>query len=164
MLYTLGGPADKERGWGRAGETWAFMASLGELGGETWFQLGDRDLALHVWRTHQLRERRTLTEIVAEVARRFAIRASVLPMSDDPVRTIVETPDGPLAFQRYFVERRCAPHVARRPLSRAPTGRDCRRRFGTPCRRRDSGAIVICPSNPFLSVDPILAIAGRCAR
>ncbi len=159
VLYTLGDRADKDRGWGRAGETWAFMASLGELGGETWFQLGDRDLALHVWRTHQLRSGRTLTEIVADVARRFAIRASVLPMSDDPVRTIVETPEGPLAFQRYFVERRCAPTLrgvrfegadratAPRPVRDSLTASDLR-------------AIVICPSNPYLSVDPILAMPG----
>jgi LPPG:FO 2-phospho-L-lactate transferase len=162
VLYTLGDRADKDRGWGRAAETWAFMASLDELGGETWFQLGDRDLALHVWRTHQLRSGRTLTEIVVDVARRLAIRASVLPMSDDPVRTIVETAEGSLAFQRYFVERRCAPALrgvrfegadraaATRAVRDALTGSDLR-------------AIVICPSNPYLSIDPILATPGVCA-
>ncbi len=159
VLYTLGGLADKERGWGRAGESWNFMASLGELGGETWFNLGDRDLALHVWRTQQLREGRSLTQIVAEVARRFGIRATILPMSDDPVRTIIETSDGVLAFQRYFVERRCAPSV----LAIDFDGAD-RARLSTPVRdalqASDLTAIVICPSNPFLSVDPILAIPG----
>ncbi len=159
VLYTLAGLADKQRGWGRAGESWNFMASLGELGGETWFQLGDRDLALHVWRTHQLRGGRSLTDIVADIARRLAIRATVLPMSDDPVRTIVETPDGPLAFQRYFVERRCAPELRAVHFDGAD-----RARLSTPVQEalRSPGlrAIVICPSNPFLSVDPILATPG----
>lgn len=159
VLYTLGGLADKDRGWGRAGESWNFMASLGELGGETWFNLGDRDLALHVWRTQQLRAGRLLTDVVGEVARRFAIRATILPMSDDPIRTIVETPDGPLAFQRYFVERRCAPRllgVRFEGVDRASMSAQARDALSAP----DLKAIVICPSNPFLSVDPILATPG----
>jgi LPPG:FO 2-phospho-L-lactate transferase len=156
VLYTLGGRADKERGWGRAEESWRFLSALGELGGETWFQLGDLDLALHVLRTQGLRAGRPLTAIVAEVARRFDIRSTILPMSDDPICTIVETPEGDLAFQRYFVERRCAPEVLRIRFdgaSEARTSVQVREALEAPGLR----AIVICPSNPYLSVDPILA-------
>lgn len=159
VLYTLGGRADKERGWGRAGESWSFMASLAELGGETWFNLGDRDLALHIWRTQQLRAGRTLTDVVAEVARRFDIRSNILPMSDDPIRTVVETPEGALPFQRYFVEGRCAPRllgVRFDGLDGAIVSAPARAALTT----SDLKAIVICPSNPFLSVDPILATPG----
>ena len=159
VLYTLAGLQDKERGWGRAGESWNFMAGLGELGGETWFNLGDRDLALHVWRSQQMRAGRRLTDIIGDVARRFAIGATILPMSDNPIRTIVETPDGPLAFQRYFVERRCAPRllgVRFEGLDRARLSAPVRDALRAP----DLKAIVICPSNPFLSVDPILATPG----
>jgi LPPG:FO 2-phospho-L-lactate transferase len=156
VLYTLGGRADKERGWGRAEESWRFLSALGELGGETWFQLGDLDLALHVLRTQGLRAGRPLTAIVAEVVRRFDIRSTILPMSDDPICTIVETPEGDLAFQRYFVERRCAPEVLRIRFdgaSEARTSVQVREALEAPGLR----AIVICPSNPYLSVDPILA-------
>ncbi len=156
VLYTLGGRADKERGWGRAEESWRFLSALGELGGETWFQLGDLDLALHVLRTQGLRAGRPLTAIVAEVARRFDIRSTILPMSDDPIRTIVETPEGDLAFQRYFVERRCAPEVLVIRFDGADNARasaQVRQALEAP----GLSAIVICPSNPYLSVDPILA-------
>jgi LPPG:FO 2-phospho-L-lactate transferase len=156
VLYTLGGRADKERGWGRADESWRFLSALGELGGETWFQLGDLDLALHVLRTQALRAGRTPTAIIGEVARLFDIRSTILPMSDDPIRTIVETPEGDLAFQRYFVERRCAPEVLGIRFDGATKAR-----ASTPVHEALKApglrAIVICPSNPYLSVDPILA-------
>ncbi|MBO0711185.1 MAG: 2-phospho-L-lactate transferase [Acetobacteraceae bacterium] len=157
VLYTLGGRADKERGWGRAEESWNFMAALAELGGETWFQLGDRDLALHVRRTQELRAGRSLTAVVAEVARRFGIRAAILPVSDDPIRTIVETPEGVLAFQRYFVERRCVPQVLSirfEGASQARASAQVREALAAPGLR----AVVICPSNPYLSIDPILVV------
>ncbi|MGH6798423.1 MAG: 2-phospho-L-lactate transferase, partial [Roseiarcus sp.] len=156
VLYTLGGRADKERGWGRADESWSFLSALGELGGETWFKLGDGDLALHVLRTQALRAGRTPTAIVADVARRFGIRSRILPMSDHPIRTIVETPEGDLPFQRYFVERRCAPEVLGTRFDGASEARasaQVRESLEAPGLR----AIVICPSNPYLSVDPILA-------
>jgi LPPG:FO 2-phospho-L-lactate transferase len=156
VLYTLGGRADKERGWGRADESWRFLSALSELGGETWFQLGDRDLALHVLRTQRLQTGRTLTAIVGEVARRFDIRSTILPMSDDPIRTIVETPEGDLAFQRYFVERRCAPEVLGIRFDGAGEARasaQVREALEAPGLL----SVVICPSNPYLSVDPILA-------
>ena len=159
VLYTLGGRADKERGWGRAGETWNFMAACGELGAETWFRLGDRDLALHIIRTDHLRRGGSLTAFVADVARRFGIEATILPMSDDPIRTMVETPEGRLSFQRYFVERRCEPTMRAirfDGLAQASTTEPVRDALRAPELR----AIVICPSNPFLSVDPILATPG----
>jgi LPPG:FO 2-phospho-L-lactate transferase len=159
VLYTLGARADKERGWGRAGETWNFMAALAELGGEAWFNLGDRDLALHVWRTHALRSGRTLTEAVGAVARRFGVRASVLPMSDDPVRTIVETDEGALPFQRYFVERRCAPRLRAVRFEGAERARPSAE-VAEALESRDLRAVVVCPSNPYLSIDPILAVPG----
>lgn len=159
VLYTLGGVADPERGWGRENETWHFMAALRELGGEQWFQLGDRDLALHVERTRFLHEGRTLTSFVAHAASRFGINARILPMTDDRVRTIVETDEGDLPFQRYFVERRCAPAVRRLRFDGAEHSHPSP---GVLEAIADPGlrAIVICPSNPYLSVDPILAVPG----
>jgi LPPG:FO 2-phospho-L-lactate transferase len=159
VLYTLADRNDQERGWGRADETWNFMSALAEVGGETWFNLGDRDLALHVERTRRLREGQSLTRVVTDVARRFGISASILPMSDDPVRTIVMTDEGPLPFQKYFVALRCAPVVRAITFAGASTARvspDVAAAFA----QRDLAAIVICPSNPYLSVDPIVAVPG----
>jgi LPPG:FO 2-phospho-L-lactate transferase len=156
VLYTLGGRADTERGWGRADESWSFLSALGELGGETWFQLGDRDLALHVLRSEGLRAGRRLTAIVGEVARRFGIRSNILPMSDNSVRTIVATPEGDLAFQRYFVERRCVPEVLGIRFDGTSAARASAQVYEA-LAAPDLRAIVICPSNPYLSVDPILA-------
>jgi LPPG:FO 2-phospho-L-lactate transferase len=159
VLYTLADLNDPERGWGRANETWNFMSTLVEVGGDTWFQLGDRDLALHVERTRRLRARQSLTQIIGDFARRFGISAGVLPMSDDPVRTIVVTDQGNLPFQEYFVRLRCAPIVrAIRFEGAARAG--VPREISAALARPDLAAIVICPSNPYLSVDPILAVAG----
>lgn len=159
VLYTLAGLADPERGWGRTDESWQFMCALRQLGGEDWFQLGDRDLALHVERTRWLRSGKSLSSFAAYTARQFAIHAQVLPMSDVPVHTIVETAEGSLPFQRYFVERRCEPVVRAIRFSGvaeatpAPNLLDL---IASPSLR----AILICPSNPYLSVDPILAVPG----
>ena len=111
VTYALAGVDNPETGWGRRDETWSFMQTLAEVGGETWFKLGDRDLALHVERTRRLHNGESLSEIAADVARRLGIATRILPMSDDPVRTMVRTSDGMLEFQRYFVERHCAPKV-----------------------------------------------------
>ena len=157
VLYTLAGLADLERGWGRANESWHFMEALRGLGGEDWFQLGDRDLAMHVERTRFLRSGRTLTEFAAHAARAFGIAATILPMTDDRVRTIVETDEGDLEFQRYFVERRCAPAVRALRFGNAECARPGSGLLEI-LARRDLRAIVICPSNPFLSIDPILAL------
>lgn len=159
VLYTLGGVADRERGWGRADETWHFMESVRQLGGESWFQLGDRDLAIHVERTRWLREGGTLERFVARAAAALGIETRIIPMTNDRVRTIVETDEGTLPFQRYFVERRCAPVVQSLRFEGAGRSRPA---GGVIPALTDPGvrAIVICPSNPYLSVDPILAVPG----
>ncbi|MFG1397656.1 2-phospho-L-lactate transferase [Roseixanthobacter pseudopolyaromaticivorans] len=157
VLYKLSGLSDEVRGWGRADETWNFMAALGELGGETWFQLGDRDLALHVERTRRLKLGESLTQITESLRTRLGVRARLLPMSDAPVRTLVHTDEGTLPFQRYFVERRCAPAVtgfAFDGTGAAQPTADVLAALAAP----DLRAVVICPSNPYLSIDPILAI------
>lgn len=158
VLYTLGGVADPERGWGRADETWNFMSAVRQIGGETWFQLGDRDLAIHVERTRYLRAGGILTDFVEDAAHRFGIDARILPMTDEDVRTIVETDEGTLEFQRYFVEHRCRPKV--RSLWFAGASRT---RVSAAVSRAifdATGAIIICPSNPYLSIEPILSIPG----
>ncbi|MGH8702418.1 MAG: 2-phospho-L-lactate transferase [Burkholderiales bacterium] len=159
VLYTLAGLADPARGWGRADESWNFMAALGALGGETWFALGDRDLAVHVERTRRLRSGETLTAIAADMTRRFNVEARIAPMSDDAVRTIVHTPGGPMSFQHYFVKHRCAPVVERITFAGAAKARPGPV-FGDAMTDPALRVIVICPSNPYLSVDPILAVPG----
>lgn len=162
VLYTLGGLADPERGWGRAQETWHFMGSLRQLGGETWFQLGDRDLAMHVERTSWLRSGRNLSAFAAHAARQFGIEAEILPMSDDQVQTIVDTDEGPLSFQNYFVKRRCEPAVHAIRFAGVAGSRPSAR-FSELIAGASLQVIVICPSNPYLSVDPILAVPGIAA-
>ncbi|MGE0726362.1 MAG: 2-phospho-L-lactate transferase [Alphaproteobacteria bacterium] len=159
VLYTLAGLANREFGWGRGDESWNFMETLGALGGETWFRLGDRDLALHVERTRRLQAGETPTAITAHLAGRFGIAARILPMSDRPIRTMVATSEGLLPFQRYFVERRCAPRVERilfDGAAEAQPSPQVAAALADPKLR----AIIICPSNPYLSVDPILAVPG----
>jgi LPPG:FO 2-phospho-L-lactate transferase len=124
IMYTLAGLADPRRGWGRRDETWTFMAAFAALGGETWFALGDGDLATHVERTRRRAAGEALSAITADFCRRLAIAARLVPMTDDIVRTRLRTDTGWLDFQDYFVRR----------------------------------AVVICPSNPFLSIEPILAV------
>lgn len=157
VLYTLAGIADPERGWGRAQETWNFMAALGSLGGETWFQLGDRDLAIHVERTKFLSDGKSLSDFVMHAARNLDIRAQILPMTDNRLRTVVVTDEGELPFQRYFVERRCGPAVRALRFDGAERARPAAKLLKT-LSCRSLRAIVICPSNPYLSIDPFLAM------
>jgi LPPG:FO 2-phospho-L-lactate transferase len=157
VLYTLGGISDLERGWGRANETWHFMESLEAIGGETWFRLGDRDLAMHIERTRQLRAGVSLTEFTAAMAKRLHIAAAVIPMSDDPVSTIVHTDEGTLPFQQYFVGRRCEPVLRRVEFKNAENARPSAAALAA-LQDPELTAIIICPSNPYLSVDPILAV------
>ena len=160
VMYTLAGLNDQERGWGRAGETWTFMEELARVGGETWFALGDRDLALHVERTRRLALGERLTEITRDIARRLGVVADVLPATDDSLRTMVATADGDLEFQRYFVERRCGPVV--KAIDFAGAGSARMTPEVTACLQSESlRLIVICPSNPYLSVDPLLAVPGH---
>lgn len=159
LLYTLALKADREKGWGRAEESWNFMAALRSLGGEDWFQLGDGDLALHILRTAQLRAGHALSTVTAQFAPAWNIGVSVLPMSDDPVATIVTTDEGDLAFQRYFVERRCMPQVSAIRFEGAGTARAAPGVLEAITDPATS-AIVIAPSNPYLSIDPILSVPG----
>jgi LPPG:FO 2-phospho-L-lactate transferase len=159
VLYTLAGIANPATGWGRAGETWSFMGALAELGDETWFRLGDADLATHVERTRRLAAGETLSAISEEFCRRLGVRARLVPMCDQPVRTLVRTESGVLPFQRYFVEQRCAPAVSGfafegAQMARLPSA------LAATLASETLEAVVICPSNPFISIDPILAVPG----
>ncbi len=157
VMYTLAGVGNASTGWGRAQETWNFMSALGQLGGETWFRLGDRDLAVHVLRTLALRRGVTLSEVTRELAGRLGIRHALIPMSDSPVRTRVLTARGELACQDYFVRDRCRPRVrgfrfaGSRKAQPAPA-------FAQIMRSRKVRAVVICPSNPYVSVAPVLSV------
>lgn len=159
LLYTLSDEANPETGWGRRNETWQCLEALGQLGADTWFRLGDRDLATHLTRSEALAAGATLTEVTARLATSLGIRQTVLPMCDQAVATMIGTQSGELAFQHYFVRERCAPEVtgfrfagsAEATLS--PALEDL---LGAP----DLDGIVICPSNPFVSIDPILALPG----
>lgn len=159
VLYALGRLNDPARGWGRANETWNFMHALQQLGGDSWFSLGDRDLALHVERTHRLRCGTALSRFTAELAATLGIHATILPATDDTVRTMVHTDEGVLPFQHYFVRRRCEPAVQRIAFSGAAEARPQRALLDA-LADPALDAIVICPSNPYLSIDPILAVPG----
>ena len=159
LTYTLAGLANPETGWGRTGESGAFMEALGALGGETWFFLGDKDLAIHVERTRRLQAGESLSAVTAALCERLGIQARIVPMSDDPVPTVVETPEGPLAFQHYFVRERCRPKVLGFRHEGAAQARPCKA-FIDAVAAPDLGAVIICPSNPYISIDPILAVPG----
>jgi LPPG:FO 2-phospho-L-lactate transferase len=159
LMYTLAGLDDPERGWGRRDETWTFMAALERLGGETWFRLGDGDLATHVERTRRLAAGERLSAVTADLCRRLEIAARVLPMTDDAVRTRLRSAAGWLDFQDYFVRRRCEPNVlevAYHGAAAAHPHPDVVAALADPRLR----AVVICPSNPYLSIEPILAVGG----
>lgn len=155
LLYTLAGKADPTQGWGRAGESWSFMEALASLGGERWFQLGDGDLALHILRTARLAKGDTLSTISRDFARAWGVGIEMLPMSNDPVSTHLTTDEGELPFQRYFVERRCAPAVS---AIRFEGAGEAGAAPGVIEAILGAGAILIAPSNPYLSIDPILAV------
>lgn len=155
LTYTLAEIANPDTGWGRQDETWRFMEALERFGGETWFRLGDADLALHLRRRTLMDEGLGLTATTGLIAKSLGVRHPILPMSDDPVRTRVLTPDGPLAFQHYFVRDRCKPTAVGFEFDGAAAAR------ANPAIPFESvEAVVICPSNPYVSVDPILAVSG----
>jgi len=159
VVYALAGLSDPDRGWGRRDETWTFMKALKGLGGESWFQLGDGDLALHVERSWRLAHGVSLSEVTAHLCRALAIATRVLPMSDDPVRTRVLTAEGWLDFQEYFVHRQCQPAVREFMFAGADRARAQPEALAA-LQRRDLRAIIMCPSNPFVSIEPILAVPG----
>ncbi len=156
-LYTLAGINDPEHGWGRRDETWTLMRAMESLGGDTWFRLGDADTALHVLRTHRLRSGASLSSVIDEIRSRLAIAADILPMTELAVGTMVDTDAGEIAFQDYFVRRRCEPRIrAIRFAGAAVATMTAQVRAALACETLQ--AIVLCPSNPYLSIDPILAI------
>jgi LPPG:FO 2-phospho-L-lactate transferase len=157
VTYTLAGLANRETGWGLAGDTFEALAALERVGGPVWFRLGDRDLATHLQRTALLSQGLRLTEVTVRISTALGVAPRVLPMTDDAVATKVLTPEGELDFQDYFVRRRCEPAVngvrfdgieAARPSPEAAAA------------LADADGIVIAPSNPFVSVEPILALPG----
>ena len=159
VLYTLAGIANPDTGWGRAGETWTFMRALADLGGETWFQLGDGDLALHLERTRRLAGGEPASHIAEDIARRLGVRARVVPACDEAVRTTVITPSGRLAFQHYFVRDRCEPAVTGFEFEGAADARPCSTVLEA-LADHSLRCVVVCPSNPLISIDPILAVPG----
>lgn len=159
VLYTLADCSNKETGWGRANETWTFMSMLKELGGEDWFQLGDGDLALHVERTRRLAAGESLSEISEVLRQRLGVRARIVPMSNDTVQTVVHTADGSLPFQVYFVRDRCR-HTVKGISFEGTERAEPTRLFMEGLDDPGLRAVMICPSNPYLSVDPILALRG----
>lgn len=156
VMYTFAGIANTATGWGRADETWNFMSALGELGGETWFRLGDRDIAVHVLRTEQLRLGVPLSKITRALTTRLGIQHRLIPMSETPVRTRVRTRGGELAFQDYFVRLKCKPRVAGFRFAGSRAARVPPELLSI--MRKPVRAVVICPSNPYISIAPILAI------
>ena len=155
VCYTLAGLANPETGWGRVDESWNVINNAIKLGGPDWFHLGDQDLGTHLERTRRLKEGQSLSQITKDFCEAWGIHHTILPMSNQPVRTIVETEEGDLAFQEYFVHRRCEPRVtgfrfegveAAEPAPGAIEAIQC------------ADAVIICPSNPWVSIDPILRV------
>ena len=157
MTYTLSGLYNPETGWGINGDTFETLGMLGKLGADTWFNLGSRDFAMHIRRTELLRQGMTLSQVTAQLTANLGIRHPIVPMSDQPVRTVVETDAGTLSMQEYFVRRRAEPTVRSITYAGAP---ESAMSPGFDDALADASAIIICPSNPFLSVAPILAVPG----
>ena len=157
VLYTLGGIANPETGWGIVGDTFATLSAIERLGRGNWFSLGDQDLATHILRTERLRDGASLTAVTAELAKALKVRASILPMCDEPVATMIETSAGILDFQTYFVRRHHADNVLNVRFSgienAVPTAE-------TKQAIEQASVIVLCPSNPIVSIGPILSLAG----
>jgi len=156
IVYTLAGVLDAERGWGRAGETWNARAAAEQLGAETWFQLGDRDLGLHLARTEALRRGEPLSAVTARICRALGVETAVLPASDDRLRTWVATPTGELSFQEWFVRRQHRDEVDGFRFEGAEAARAAP---GVLQALDGADLIAIAPSNPFVSIGPILAVA-----
>ncbi len=160
VMYTLSGTSNVEQGWGRASETWSFLEQVGKLGGETWFRLGDGDLAVHMRRTELMKAGVGLGEVTNYLFCQMGVSANIYPMSDDPVRTIITTADGrELPFQNYFVGEQCVPEVRgfayAGALESSPSPG-----LVAALQNPSLQAVILCPSNPFVSVDPILSVPG----
>ncbi len=157
VCYNLAGMENPKNGWGRREESWETLNEIRTLGGPDWFQLGNRDLATHLERTRRLRAGERLSEITAKFCQAWGVETQVLPMSDDPIPTMVATDQGEIPFQDYFVRLRCEPEVTGFRFSGVDAARP------TPGLLAEIGAsdlIVLCPSNPWVSIDPILTVPG----
>lgn len=160
VMYTLADVSNKDLGWGQVGESWNFLEALSSLGGETWFQLGDKDLATHVVRTRMLIAGKTLSEVTEYLCGQLQIKHPLVPMTDDPVATIINTVGGEsLAFQHYFVRDRCKPEVTGFDFEGLNSASPAVG-FMSALNDQSLAAIVVCPSNPFVSVDPVLKLPG----
>lgn len=159
LMYTLSGYNNTEQGWGLKDESWQAMAMLKDYGAPTWFQLGDRDIATHLTRLHGLNNGKTLTEITAELCQALGITHTILPMSDDSVQTIVQTRESELSFQHYFVREQCEPAVTGFYFQGIDNASP-QTTFINALSNPDLDAVIICPSNPFVSVRPILELSG----
>ncbi len=155
VCYTLAGLANPETGWGRLDETWNAIGNASRLGGPGWFNLGDQDLGTHLERTRRLKEGKCLSEVTGDFCKAWGIQHTILPMSDQKVRTIVKTDEGELAFQEYFVHRRCEPRVKSFRFEGADSAEPAP---GVRAAIQSADAIVLCPSNPWVSIDPILKV------
>jgi LPPG:FO 2-phospho-L-lactate transferase len=158
VLYTLAGIVHPQQGWGRADESWSVLDELRRLGGDSWFALGDRDIAFHLLRRQLQQQGHTLSKICTELARRLSVATTVAPISDDPVRTLVETDRGRLAFQDYFVRLRCEP-VLRSLEFAGATAATLAPAVRAALESTDLAGVIVCPSNPYLSVAPMLAVS-----
>ena len=161
VCYTLAGIANPETGWGRVNETWNVIENASKLGGPSWFRLGDQDLGTHLERTRRLKEGQTLSQITRDFCKAWGIESTILPMSDQPVRTFVETEEGDLAFQEYFVKRRCEPPVRGFRFEGLDEAEPAP---GTREAIQAAHAVILCPSNPWVSIDPILQVLNRIER
>ena len=157
VCYTLAGMANPATGWGRSDESWKALESLALLGGPTWFRLGDRDLGLNLERTRRLRSGQPLSQITRDICQVFGVRVNVIPMSDDPLPTFVITEEGRLAFQDYFVRRQCQPVVQGFEYYGVEQSRPT---TGLLEALSSADLVILCPSNPWVSIDPILAVPG----
>ncbi|PYN75477.1 MAG: 2-phospho-L-lactate transferase [Candidatus Rokuibacteriota bacterium] len=157
VTYALAGILDVERGWGLADETFHCLSAMAAYGADTWFNLGDRDLATHLTRTRALREGQSLSMVTARLAARAGVGARVLPMSDDPIRTMIRTPGGRLTFQEYFVREKALVEVVGVDYEGAAAATPA---AGVVDAIRTADLVVVCPSNPVTSVGPILAVPG----
>lgn len=155
VMYTLAGLANPKTGWGVKDESWNTMAALARYGGPTWFQLGDRDLATHLLRTQWLRQGYPYTWVTRELSRRLGLRCTILPMTEEPVRTMVQTEAGELSFQQYFVEKQWQPMVTSIRFAGIEAAQPSREVVSA---LRTADVIILCPSNPLVSLEPILAL------
>jgi LPPG:FO 2-phospho-L-lactate transferase len=157
VTYTLAGLANPQHGWGLRGDTFRCLDALGRLGVDTWFQLGDLDLATHLHRTQRLREGATLSEVTSGIAAALHVRSTLVPMSNERVRTRICTPSGEMEFQTYFVKRRARERVTAVRFEGADEASPAPGLLDAIAKAE---AIILCPSNPFISIGPILAIPG----